>query len=166
MKRGLKMASEFDLFDQALAKYMKENPPEINEDLCSHNEVNIEDGITVCLDCGEQLQKSIRCEKETGFMDRTQMRTPYSIEGQLTTIDNYIIRFIEKVKLELHPDMVKVIRERIYKIKEQNNFSRINYPIMFSLHIQDKENQERIKPFLPASEDSWKKNREMFEKSK
>jgi transcription initiation factor TFIIIB Brf1 subunit/transcription initiation factor TFIIB len=67
--------SEFELFEQALEEYETTRPSEEEETptdhdhdfLCEHNDLVNENGITSCLDCGEQIQKTITHEKEWRF---------------------------------------------------------------------------------------------------
>jgi hypothetical protein len=53
--------SEFELFEQALAEY--EKTVEENK-VCQHNDIICENGITSCLDCGEEISHIITHEKE------------------------------------------------------------------------------------------------------
>ena len=63
--------SDFALFDQALTAYeitnIKEN--RLHADIydhiqCSHSDTVDENGIISCLECGEQIRKTIMHEKE------------------------------------------------------------------------------------------------------
>lgn len=67
--------SEFALFEEALAKYETNKIPDGDESLsleendmvCMHCDVVDENGIISCLECGEQIQKTIMHEKEWRF---------------------------------------------------------------------------------------------------
>jgi transcription initiation factor TFIIIB Brf1 subunit/transcription initiation factor TFIIB len=60
--------SEFELFEQALAEYEKtvESKVEtkVENKVCKHNDIICENGITSCLDCGEEISHIITHEKE------------------------------------------------------------------------------------------------------
>jgi transcription initiation factor TFIIIB Brf1 subunit/transcription initiation factor TFIIB len=66
--------SEFALFEQALVEYettrTSEDEISSGEDsdiLCDHSDLVTENGITSCLECGEQIQRTIMHEKEWRF---------------------------------------------------------------------------------------------------
>ena len=66
--------SEFALFDQALAEYettrcADEDPltDEYSEISCDHCDLVAENGIVSCLECGEQIHRTIMHEKEWRF---------------------------------------------------------------------------------------------------
>lgn len=70
--------SEFELFEEALAKYETNNKIQDDDDenlslseetniVCSHCDIIDENGIISCLECGEQIQKTIMHEKEWRF---------------------------------------------------------------------------------------------------
>lgn len=73
--------SEFDLFKQALAQYNeKESQTEKNQynDLnennkssCAHDNVIIEKGTTVCIECGVEIQRKITHNKEWRYYGQT-----------------------------------------------------------------------------------------------
>ena len=63
--------SEFELFEQALAEYEtnKITKEELSEDtyICLHCDLVDENGVISCLECGEQIQRTIMHEKEWRF---------------------------------------------------------------------------------------------------
>ena len=60
--------NDFDLFEQALNKYKHtQKPNNIHENECNHKDTVTENGITSCMDCGEQVRKDITHEKEWRF---------------------------------------------------------------------------------------------------
>ena len=68
--------SDFALFEEALAQYESskktgEEDEEYDEDyediICDHTDLVTENGMTSCLDCGEQIQTTITHEKEWRF---------------------------------------------------------------------------------------------------
>lgn len=62
--------SDFTLFEQTLEEFnTKVTICETNN--CMHNDIIIENGITSCLECGEQIQKTITHEKEWRFYGQT-----------------------------------------------------------------------------------------------
>lgn len=71
--------SDFDLFNQALEEYKKmkisdgdldnvssevSSPREINDASCSHENIISEKGVSVCVDCGEEISQRITHDKE------------------------------------------------------------------------------------------------------
>ncbi|XP_048582202.1 transcription initiation factor IIB-like [Nematostella vectensis] len=62
---------EFALFDRALTEYETSRASLGDEDssntLCNHDDLVTEDGVTSCLECGEQMQRVIAHEREWGF---------------------------------------------------------------------------------------------------
>jgi transcription initiation factor TFIIIB Brf1 subunit/transcription initiation factor TFIIB len=86
--------SDFELFNQALDEYEKTTQPEspILETLqykdesldsseeveknssCSHNNMENEKGIDVCIDCGEEINKKIQNEKEWRYYGQADSR--------------------------------------------------------------------------------------------
>ncbi len=57
--------SEFELFEQALTKYMISKPgKDAGEKICKHQDIVDENGIIICTDCGEEIEKTIMHEKE------------------------------------------------------------------------------------------------------
>jgi len=89
--------SEFDLFNEALEKYKQmkvsdnisepTSPREINDVSCSHENVINEKGVSVCVDCGEEITQHITHDKEWRYYgqsdtkhssdpNRVQMRKP------------------------------------------------------------------------------------------
>lgn len=72
--------SEFDLFKQALIQYkesrpttdkMSDNEYEENDISCTHENVIIEKGTSVCVDCGVEIQVKITNNKEWRFYGQT-----------------------------------------------------------------------------------------------
>jgi transcription initiation factor TFIIIB Brf1 subunit/transcription initiation factor TFIIB len=69
--------SDFAMFDKALAEYnitksSEENISIKNNDIyCNHSDIVNENGITSCLECGEQIQRTIMHEKEWRFYGHT-----------------------------------------------------------------------------------------------
>ena len=64
--------SDFALFEQALAQFEStqifDDDEEYDEDnICDHTDLVNENGVTNCLDCGEQIHKNITHEKEWRF---------------------------------------------------------------------------------------------------
>lgn len=64
--------SEFELFEQALAEYNTTRKTEIlseedNDSSCEHDDIVEENGIVSCIECGEQIQRTIMHEKEWRF---------------------------------------------------------------------------------------------------
>ena len=64
--------SDFALFEQALAQFENtqifDDDEEYDEDnICDHTDLVNENGVTNCLDCGEQIHKNITHEKEWRF---------------------------------------------------------------------------------------------------
>jgi transcription initiation factor TFIIIB Brf1 subunit/transcription initiation factor TFIIB len=59
--------SEFELFEEALAKYEEiqcEKKSKCDKNICHHNDIINENGIISCLDCGEEISHTITHEKE------------------------------------------------------------------------------------------------------
>lgn len=61
--------SEFTLFKKALLKYKESRASdtkteENNEASCSHDNIVSEKGVTICVDCGEEIQQKIKHDKE------------------------------------------------------------------------------------------------------
>ncbi|XP_048580441.1 transcription initiation factor IIB-like [Nematostella vectensis] len=67
------LVSEFALFDQALAKYETDRASLGDEGssntLCNHDDLVTENGVTSCLECGEQMQRVIAHEREWRFYE-------------------------------------------------------------------------------------------------
>lgn len=64
--------SDFTLFEQALAVYentkvLEEEITNKNENICIHSDLVDENGVVICLECGEQVRKNIMHEKEWRF---------------------------------------------------------------------------------------------------
>lgn len=60
--------SDFTLFEQALAEYETNiSNTQIDPNICTHCDTVDENDIISCLDCGEQIQKTILHEKEWRF---------------------------------------------------------------------------------------------------
>lgn len=69
--------SDFALFEQALSQYESSRNSDDDDDddddddeeysICDHSDLVNENGTTSCLDCGEQIQKTITHEKEWRF---------------------------------------------------------------------------------------------------
>ena len=65
--------TEFNLFDEAFKNYEKNNTKidtMIETKKCTHNDLHIDNGITYCINCGEQIEndnKDIRCEENDSF---------------------------------------------------------------------------------------------------
>lgn len=56
--------SDFKLFEQALTSFIEEND---STNSCKHSDTVEENDITICLECGEQIRKTIMHEKEWRF---------------------------------------------------------------------------------------------------
>jgi len=59
--------AEFALFEQALAEYetiVPQKEATVNQDNCPHCDIVEENGIVLCTDCGEEIQRNITHEKE------------------------------------------------------------------------------------------------------
>lgn len=55
--------SDFDLFKQVLKEYKSENK-NIKPTECSHHDINEENGVSICLDCGQELKRDLNFDKE------------------------------------------------------------------------------------------------------
>ena len=65
------LINEFELFDQAMSVFKTENMPEIDDieikpvtDECKHLNISNENSNMFCIDCGEEMEKSIFQDKE------------------------------------------------------------------------------------------------------
>lgn len=69
--------SEFELFEQALAEYEtnKVTSEETDKYVCLHCDIIDENGVISCLECGEQIQRTIMHEKEWRFYGQGNKRT-------------------------------------------------------------------------------------------
>ena len=96
--------NEFELFNEVLNKYNTNN--NLNEEkICEHNDIiSNEKGIIICLECGEQIEKSITHEKEWRFYG--------SYDSKRTTDPNRV-------------QMRKTDERNIYKDVENMGFSDI-----------------------------------------
>ena len=59
--------SEFALFEKAMAKYEKIEPDKVDESNttnCTHPNTVNENSLVICLDCGEEIQRTIMHERE------------------------------------------------------------------------------------------------------
>ena len=75
--------SDFKLFEQALNEYennkitkqdLNKKDEDEDEELCSHLEVVNENGTITCIDCGEELKKTILHEKEWRYYGSTDTK--------------------------------------------------------------------------------------------
>ena len=81
--------SDFDLFNKALEEYKKmkisdeyldnnssecSSPRESNSVSCSHENIISEKGVSVCVDCGEEIYQSITHEKEWRYYGQNDMK--------------------------------------------------------------------------------------------
>ncbi|XP_048577326.1 transcription initiation factor IIB-like [Nematostella vectensis] len=69
------LVPEFALFDRALTEYETSRASLGDEDssntLCNHDDLVTEDGVTSCLECGEQMQREIAHEREWRFREHS-----------------------------------------------------------------------------------------------
>ena len=79
--------SDFALFEEALAAYeIAQTKPETGtcrDTLCSHSDTVNENGIISCLECGEQISKTIMHEKEWrfyGYSDSKRASDPNRVQ--------------------------------------------------------------------------------------
>ena len=63
--------SNFELFDRALSEYEQHKTSEPNvenkkvtEESCTHSTITNDNGIVLCMDCGEEMKRNINYEKE------------------------------------------------------------------------------------------------------
>jgi transcription initiation factor TFIIIB Brf1 subunit/transcription initiation factor TFIIB len=73
--------SDFKLFEQALNEYENTTPSEYSDDeddnitkSCPHSDVVNENGIITCVDCGEEIQKTIEHEKEWRYYGQSDTK--------------------------------------------------------------------------------------------
>lgn len=115
--------SEFALFDQAIAEYEMNIKKEEKTDKCNHTDLVDENGITSCLDCGEQIMRSIMHEKEWRFYgnsdskrsadpNRVQMRKP---DERNINRDVENMGFSKKIINMANELYTVVTRDRIYR---------------------------------------------------
>lgn len=82
--------SEFSLFQQALEQYKqivetKEETNEKTSSSCAHDNVIVERGTSVCVDCGEEIQHKISQEKEWryyGQSDNKHVKDPNRVQAR------------------------------------------------------------------------------------
>ena len=63
--------TDFQLYEKAFARFEKQN---VKVKKCAHADTAIENGITTCLDCGEELSKHIMHEKEWRYYGTTDSK--------------------------------------------------------------------------------------------
>jgi len=59
--------SEFQLFNQALDRYISMQPPtdqDITDTSCDHTNIYVDKGVSVCTDCGQETDRKLSCDKE------------------------------------------------------------------------------------------------------
>lgn len=90
--------SDFSLFEQAFEDYEKEGFLN-KENICQHTDTVNEGGIIVCLECGEQLRKTIMHEKEWRFYgasDGKRVSDPNRVQMRKNE-DKNIIKDVENM---------------------------------------------------------------------
>lgn len=95
------MMNEFDLFEQALHKYENNitTPMHNHSKICKHTDTVSENGITSCLDCGEQLIKDITHNQEWrfyGHYDSKRSSDPNRVQARKTE-ERSILKDVENM---------------------------------------------------------------------
>lgn len=67
------MSTDFDLFDSISSTYNK-GVGNCSDDECKHNDVVSENGIVLCTDCGEEIDRPILHDKEWRFYGSTDSK--------------------------------------------------------------------------------------------
>lgn len=98
--------TDFSLFDQALSMLEDEkgcsndtSDDEYNDELCTHTDQVEENGIIICLECGEQLKRKINHEKEWrwyGSSDGKRTSDPNRVQMRKTE-ERSIIKDVENL---------------------------------------------------------------------
>ena len=147
--------SEFALFDEALVEYeTKLNDPKTGDDdqtlNCQHTNYILENGITSCLDCGEEINQAINHEKEwryygatdskrTADPNRVQLRKS---EERSITKDVENMGFSETIITQADELYMQVTKGQIYRGNSRKAiiFACIFHAYKMSGHHQTPEN--------------------------
>lgn len=122
--------SDFDLFNQAIKEYKKTknsttsdsgNTKELSD--CHHKNVTVEKGITVCTDCGEEINKKMQHTKEWryyGQADNRHISDPNRVQIRKSEERNIFrdvenMGFSEKIISEANKIYFQVTKGQIFR---------------------------------------------------
>lgn len=121
--------SDFTLFEQAQQQYKKITPPgqdnisQENQSSCEHDNVVTEKSITICVDCGEEIQTKITHNKEWryyGNSDNKHSSDPNRVQVRKTEERNIFkdvenLGFSEKIIAKANKIYADVTKDSIYR---------------------------------------------------
>ena len=85
---------DFDIFEKALNKINQNNDKKIINNNCKHNNINLENGVNICTDCGIEININIKNNKEWRYYGSSD--TKYSSDPNRCHIRKEFERSIYK----------------------------------------------------------------------
>ena len=146
---------DFQILIEHLArKREEERRKETNEygEQCEHEAIETEEAV-VCQRCGLVLDNLYG--PDVHWFDHAVMPRVYSARDQLNAVDKALYKFIDRICLQTDIPMYTV-QERLRAMKIDAGYKSLNYAIALSCILEgDHEAQEKIRPFLPKSNNAW-----------